>query len=193
MQMYGLFDKDGLPIGFYTEAVHGPYRLPIHGATPDPTEENPAPVAEVIGDKANPAYPDSVVPISNEQWREMIDNSGHRRWDGKAVVEYVPPPPPPVVPAIVADYQFSGQAAAEGIISFEEAMAWTARGEIPAVLLAAVDQAVADQERRKAVLLFLAGAKDYPRHHPLTPILGPLLGKDDDAALDAFWIAAGAR
>lgn len=142
--------------------------------------------------RSNIAQPDCET-VDLETYEAVADRIGRCRYEDGALSDYAPPAPPQAAPATVADYQFSGQAAAEGIITFAEAMAWTARGEIPPVLLDAVNQAVSDEERRGTVMLFLAGAKEYPRHHALTPILGPLLGKNDDAALDAFWIAAAAR
>jgi hypothetical protein len=40
-------------------------------------------------------YPDGVppdaVPISDDQWREFINNAGRRRWQDGAVVDYDPP------------------------------------------------------------------------------------------------------
>lgn len=131
--------------------------------------------------------------ISQDDFDRLMPSPGLFKYLGGVFSDYAPPPLPPAIPAIVTDYQFAGQAEAEGIITFEEALAWTARGDIPKVLLDAVNEAVPDQERRKSVLLFLAGSKEYPRNHPLTPVLGSLLGKNDDAALDAFWVAASAR
>lgn len=36
--------------------------------------------------------PVEAVPISIEQWHQLIGNKGKCRWDGESVVEYVPPP-----------------------------------------------------------------------------------------------------
>ena len=55
---------------------------------------------------------------------------------------------PPVL--AVMNYQFAGQAAAEGIISDDDAMAWAARGEVPSKLIEAVKEKVTDPDRQKA-------------------------------------------
>ncbi len=56
------FNAEGFPTGFYSTILHGD------------------------------EYPEDAVEISNEQWREFINNSGLRRWVDGEVVEYVPPP-----------------------------------------------------------------------------------------------------
>ncbi|BAU91158.1 hypothetical protein MPPM_2553 [Methylorubrum populi] len=192
---YGLFDNGGLPLGFYTPDIHGPLMLPIYGPTPEPSEDNPQPVASVVGEERNPAIPDGVVAITNEQWGEFINNSGRRRWDGEGVVAHEPPvsPPPVLVPSLVDDWQFAGQAAQEGIITHDEALEWSGAGVLPPTLAEAVNRLITDEDQRFNVTIFLRGAKSYPREHSLVPLLGRVFGKTDDAALDAFWIAAGQR
>lgn len=101
-------------------------------------------------------------------------------------------PPPPQVQS-VKDYQFAGQAAAEGIISDDDAMKWVAQGITPQVLIDAVTASVTDPDRRKRVLLFLAGTTAFPRNHELTPLLAASFGKDTPAKLDAFFYAASLR
>ncbi|WP_345820093.1 hypothetical protein ABC766_29310 [Methylobacterium fujisawaense] len=100
-------------------------------------------------------------------------------------------PPQPIMS--VRDYQFAGQAAAEGIISDDDAMAWVANGKTPQKLIDAVTASVPDPDRRKRVLLFLAGTTIFPRNHELTPILAASFGKDTGAKLDAFFQAASDR
>lgn len=75
---YALFGPDGLPTAFYSSDVQGPRQL----------DEEP-----------NPAYPDGVVPITDEQWIELISHQGRRRWNGGAVEPYEPPTPAPIVPS----------------------------------------------------------------------------------------------
>lgn len=116
-----------------------------------------------------------------------------------AVIEAHDPskPAPAPVPDSVADYQFAGQAAAEGIIDYDAAKAWAGPGTVPQVLLDAVDGLLAagqiDADRHSRVILFLMGTKDFPRHHDLTPILAASFGKDTPAKLDAFFVAASQR
>lgn len=102
-----------------------------------------------------------------------------------------PPAPDPVLS--VKDYQFAGQAAAEGIISSDDALQWVTVGKVPQVLIDAVKANVTDPERQGRVLLFLAGTTIYPRNHELTPILAASFGKDTPEKLDAFFAAAAKR
>lgn len=53
-----------------------------------------------------PEQPDGTAEISENQWREFIDNPGLRRWDGTNVVVYAPPVEPQPEPVItVSPYQ----------------------------------------------------------------------------------------
>lgn len=70
-----VFDANGLPLGFYSVEVHGD------------------------------EVPTAAVDITDEQWQDLIDNQGLRRWDGSKVVEYTPPIPEPepvvaILPAV---------------------------------------------------------------------------------------------
>jgi hypothetical protein len=102
------------------------------------------------------------------------------------------PMPPPKVFS-VSDYQFAGQAAADGFITQSEAMDWVARGVIPPSLVADVQQNIADPDRQQRVLLFLAGTTAFPRYHELTPVLATAFGITTSADLDAFFTAASKR
>jgi len=103
-----------------------------------------------------------------------------------------PPPPPEPVPSEVADWQFAGQAAAEGIITRDEALAWAARGAVPKTLDDAVAAAIPDADALFDVRMLLAGAKSYLRTNPLVPLLGQVFGKDA-TGLDQFWRDAAKR
>lgn len=103
-----------------------------------------------------------------------------------------PPQPPAPVPSEVADWQFAGQAAIEGIITRDEALAWAARGEVPATLDGAVASAIPDADALFQVRMLLSGAKSYLRDNPLVPLLGQVFGKDA-AGLDQFWRDAAKR
>lgn len=70
MTKFAILDTDGLPLAFYAEEIHGD------------------------------AIPSEAIEISDEQWREFINNSGRRKWLNGQVVEYTPPPiehPEPVI------------------------------------------------------------------------------------------------
>ncbi|MHB2205078.1 hypothetical protein [Methylobacterium sp. CM6257] len=98
---------------------------------------------------------------------------------------------PPVMS--VRDYQFAGQAAAEGIISDEDALNWITVGTTPQKLIDTVKEKVTDPERQKRVLLFMAGTTVFPRFHELTPILAASFGKATPEKVDAFFLAASQR
>lgn len=75
MSKLATFDENGFPTAFYWVGVH---------------------------DDIAPA---GAVEITDEQWLELIDNAGLRRWDGSRVVEYSPPEPEPepvvtILPAV---------------------------------------------------------------------------------------------
>lgn len=74
MKKLATLDENGFPTAFYRPGVH---------------------------DDIAPA---DAVEISDEQWLELIDNAGLRRWDGSQVVEYSPsiPEPEPVVTVLPA-------------------------------------------------------------------------------------------
>jgi hypothetical protein len=95
---------------------------------------------------------------------------------------------PVPVPSAISDRQFAQQLAIEGVITQAEALAWAARGELPDALEAIVAQ-LGEQEFGARMLLSAATA--YERGHPLTAMLGGLLGYDA-AQLDALWQAASA-
>lgn len=98
---------------------------------------------------------------------------------------------PPVM--AVRDFQFAGQANAEGIITDQEADDWVATGVVPEKLVTAVKAAVTDPERQRRVILFLKGTTSFPRFHELTPLLAASFGKNTPELLDAFFLAASKR
>lgn len=135
--------------------------------------------------------------------QRLIEITGHDVEDTKphnefAWMTYDPatktlsdPVPEPIIS--VRDYQFAGQASAEGIISDDAAMAWVATGKTPDTLIEAVKAKVTDPDRQKRVLLFLAGTTIFPRMHELTPLLAASFGKDTPEKVDAFFRAASQR
>jgi hypothetical protein len=76
------------------------------------------------------------------------------------------------------------------VITEDEALAWAARGELPAALVSALESIPA-AERFNAKML-LSAATTYERNHYLAATLGGLLGYADAAALDDLWRNAGA-
>lgn len=99
----------------------------------------------------------------------------------------LPLPAAAPVPPVISDRQFAQQLAIAGTITEAEALAWAARGEMPAALFAAV-AALPEGERFGAQML-LAGATTYERTHPLVAQLGAVLNYGP-ADLDELWSAA---
>ncbi|UWL62294.1 hypothetical protein NIK97_12135 [Brucella pseudintermedia] len=72
MKYYAEFNDAGFPTAFYCDEIHGDAVLL------------------------------AAIEISEEQWREFIDNPGGRRWQDGQVVEYSPPSvePATILPAV---------------------------------------------------------------------------------------------
>lgn len=195
---FGQFDQAGLPVAFFAEDIHGALMRPVYGPAPDPTDDNPVPVAPVIGEERNPLIPDDAVEISDAQWQDLLSNPGARRWNGSGVVAYELLPPPAVVPSVISDRQFAQALALAGTITEAEALAWAARGELPEAMETAVSLIPEADGQRFGARMMLAGATTFERNHPLTGQLGALLTNPatgepyDAAALDALWTRAAA-
>ena len=159
--MYVIFSEDGLTGGGYLPGVN--------------CEEPP---------------PGSV-EIKDDAWWDFCANPGTRRWNGAEIEVVEPPPLPPVIPEIISDRQFAQALALDGTITQDEALAWAARGDLPAALKAALAQIPETGGQRFAAQMLLSAATTYERGHPLVPVLGALLGKDA-AALDDIWTRAEA-
>lgn len=116
--------------------------------------------------------------------------------DGAWIIEDTPveepeeePVPEPVdpddVPFSVSDRQFAQALAELGQITWSEARAWGARGEVPAQFIELIDQ-IPDEIEKQRALMFLEAAQTFERHHPMTLTLAGMLGWDD-GQLDALW------
>jgi hypothetical protein len=105
VKIYAAFNEDGHPRGFFADDIYPD--LIEYGEAPEPTEEDPEPVAPEISRTRNPAIPAGAVLITCEQWQEFLSNQGHRRWNGQGVEEYTPPPPDPAdVITVVSSVDF---------------------------------------------------------------------------------------
>ena len=124
--------------------------------------------------------PDGKIATGSEL--EIAGNSVIRHW----TLQDAPPPP---VPPIISDRQFAQVLAVQGVITEDEALAWAARGDLPATLETAVMSLPEDQ--RFGARMLLSSATTYERNHPLVGALGSMLGYDSDQ-MDDFWRAAAA-
>ena len=95
-------------------------------------------------------------------------------------------------PAPISDRQFARGLWGEGIITFEECEAFCATGAIPAAMQALIDQlpddATGAPTPRKEARIFVRGAKEYRRDHPLVATLGAAFGWSPEQ-IDARWTA----
>lgn len=107
----------------------------------------------------------------------------------------LPAAPPLVAEPALSPAQLAGALYLGGHIGAPEAEAFAASGAIPPALrqkiVAALDAAgVADRDKTIAMIK-LTAALEYPRHSPLTPIIGAALNLDA-AGLDALFAAGRA-
>ncbi|WCK15389.1 hypothetical protein G6L41_017335 [Agrobacterium tumefaciens] len=94
MEKFALFDDDGLPTAFYSFEIHG---------------DN---------------IPQDTVEITEEEWREFIENPGRRQWIDGTIVTYDPavePQPEPVTVVYSVDlWTRMTDAEAEEVLSIME-------------------------------------------------------------------------
>lgn len=88
---YAIINENNFPVAFYASEVHG---------------EN---------------IPAEAIEITDEQWRELVENQGQRKLVDGEVVEYTPPEPPAVIPDRVTARQFKLQLLASGYLDAVEA------------------------------------------------------------------------
>ncbi|TXM68207.1 hypothetical protein [Methylobacterium sp. WL120] len=160
---YALFSDPGMPIGFYSIDIHGPFN---------------------IDGKRNPAYPSGVVEITDDVWQDFLNNQGRRRWNGKTIEVYTPPVTPPPIPKTITDRQFFAQLALDGVITFDEAEA-TSDGTMPKLLTDILDQ-IPDAKQRFLARMLAKNATSYDRDQDLVVYVAGFL-KWDAARLDKLW------
>ncbi|MET3648019.1 hypothetical protein [Phyllobacterium ifriqiyense] len=130
MKTFAIFDEQGLPLAFYNEDMHGSKTIPIYGSVLEPTEDEPNPVAPVLGEKPNPdcKIPSDAIEITRNQWLELINNSGQRKWQDGNIVTYEPPTSEPIVPDRLSRRQFRLALIDAGLL--EQVEAWVATQDI---------------------------------------------------------------
>ena len=130
--------------------------------------------------------------ITEEQWLDLISNPMARRWDGRTFVDYALPPTPlqpdPVPPSITRR-QCAAELFARDLITGPEAVAMAATAAPPA-LVETVFSALSEPSQTLARIDFAAAS--YERGNPLLTQIMTASGADE-AALDAFFVAAAGR
>ncbi len=139
MTYFAIFSEDGWPRGFFTEEVHG---------------EN---------------IPAEAIAITDEQWREFVDNPGFRKWENGTVVPYEPPPVEPPFPSTVT--------AAQAKIALHNA------GLLEQV------KAVVAAHPYEIVRIWYGDANDWERGNAYVQALGVEIGLTDEQ-MDSLFIAA---
>lgn len=90
-------------------------------------------------------------------------------------------------PRTISDRQFFTALWKEGLITFEEALAATAVGTIPATIQNFIDTlAVFDPTGAQEATLLLSGATEFQRDNYIVPVFGSMYGMND-AQIDALW------
>jgi hypothetical protein len=128
--------------------------------------------------------PDGKVATASSD--EVAADKVVRHW----TLEDAPPPPPEPVPETISDRQFAQALATTGVITRDEARAWVKVGDVPAALAAVVD-AIGDDDVKFATQMLLEGATQFERHHPQTLALAAAM-QWADPQLDALWTMAAA-
>ena len=127
---------------------------------------------------------------------ELEDGSGYQPPQGLTLVQGrdFPPAPTvpltPLVPEVISDRQFFQQLAIQGVIQQSDALAAVRTGVIPTLLQTFINSLPSGDQQFQAEM-FLGGATQFMRHHPMTLVLAQGMGWTD-AQLDALWTAASA-
>ncbi|EJW09969.1 hypothetical protein A33M_0681 [Rhodovulum sp. PH10] len=125
-------------------------------------------------DDINPTIPAESVPITDEQWREMIEHPGRRRLIDGALVSFEPPAEPDPVPEI----------------SKAQCLLWLLDlGKTEADVAAAIG-AITDQTERARAEIEWKYRATFNIANPLFSTLAPALGIDPATLPDAFRAAA---
>lgn len=105
--------------------------------------------------------------------------------DGKVVSRRVYAASADMVPEVISDRQFFEAAAMLGHISKQEALDAVKTGEIPATLAAVID-AIPDEDVKFNARMRLSGAVEFHFSHPLVAQLGAALGWTPEQRADLW-------
>ena len=189
MKTFTIIDESRVPVEFYNEDVHGYKEVDVFGPVPEPTEENPNPVAPIIGKAPNPAclIPENAIEITEAQWIEAYSNYGFRQLiqkaDGKyELVQYTPPPPPELTPE-------EKRAAMPNLTARQLRLGLLQLGKLAGVPIAIA--ALPEPDKSQAQIEW-DYASEFRRLHPLIMQLIPILGLTDEQ-VDPVWMEYSAK
>lgn len=136
----------------------------------------------------DPAFLADLVAAGNpkaEGWALIDAPLPGQSWNGTAWES-----PPAYVPQVISDRQFFHALAKMTVISEQEALAAVSTGTIPQAMSDIVEAIPVDSERFDAKM-FLSGAIEFRRDHPLVSVFGAAMGWTD-AQIDDLFTFAGA-
>lgn len=113
--------------------------------------------------------PEGAVRITDEQWRDLLNHQGFRRWDGADVVAYDPPTPAEPFPSVVTSAQAKIALYSAGLLD-----------QVKAVVAA---------HPYEVVRLWYDNAGTWERGNPYVQALGVEIGLTDEQ-IDDLFIAA---
>jgi hypothetical protein len=134
-----------------------------------------------------PAFLAALAAANNPKaqgWTLIADPQPGQFWNGSAWES-----PAAYVPQVISDRQFFHALAKNDVITEDEALAAVATGTIPPTMAAIVD-AIPDASARFDAKMFLSGAVEFHRNHPLVAVFGAALGWTEAQIDDLFTFAA---
>ena len=134
-----------------------------------------------------PAFLAALVEAGNpkaEGWTLVSNPEPGQYWNGSAWES-----PPAYVPEVISDRQFFHALAKMAVISEQEALAAVATGTIPQAMSDIIEAMPVDSERFDAKM-FLSGAVEFRREHPLVAVFGAAMGWTETQIDDLFTFAS---
>lgn len=122
--------------------------------------------------------PNDAINITPEQYTELVDNSGLRRWENGEVVEHTPSPPTPE----------EIRAAMPSLTARQLRLGLVGGG----IALSSVEGAIAaipDEQAKAVAEIEWQFSSQFERDHPLIEQVGAVLGLTVEQ-IDAMWQAA---
>ncbi len=132
--------------------------------------------------------PDFPNPLPLPDGKQVCGAQMYTDYFGYMVIDLeMEPPPEPI--ADISKRQFYQEAALEGIITQDEAIAVFSSGTIPEILQTVINS-LPDAPTQFQARMLLVGANTFSRDHPMVTMIGTVLNKTS-AEIDQFFLNAG--
>lgn len=186
MRVYAVFDAEGICAGeFFDEMSHPPVveMVPVKpdDAPPEMPEEGWPLVERFI--RRNDAIPASATEITEADRAAIVSAPQYHRWSDGHLVARPIPPLTELMPNL-SDRQFGEGLWRDGLISYDEYLAFVGPGTIPPALSAMLDQLPDDDSGRptprKVARGLVTGAQTYDFSNPLVDTIRQAKGWTDD-------------